>query len=214
MGARPHSESTQNNGGVPSSCGRFGDFLLFFIAAKSWWFLDPLAVIQLYKRNWNTFADFFTNWGVSLFLFIYHLWVIRECVTVIMFMCSGSALILAHSLLSLHESSIPWNKKYNCTSHFRVRHNLRYSLIHCKAKYQKFETNVPRKGIARPLSQFPHSCVCLDINRLQTHECGKRDWGFAILFLGIHKRDFRCSVLCTHPYLWHFDTCYQDPLHG
>jgi len=35
MGARPHSESTQNNGGVPSSCGRFGDFLLFFIAAKS-----------------------------------------------------------------------------------------------------------------------------------------------------------------------------------
>ena len=22
---RPHSESTQNNGGVPSSCGRFGD---------------------------------------------------------------------------------------------------------------------------------------------------------------------------------------------
>ena len=35
MGARPHSESTQNNGGVPSFCGRFGDFLLFFIAAKS-----------------------------------------------------------------------------------------------------------------------------------------------------------------------------------
>ena len=28
-------ESTQNNGGAPSSCGRFGDFLLFFIAAKS-----------------------------------------------------------------------------------------------------------------------------------------------------------------------------------
>ena len=25
MGARPHSESTQNNGGVPSFCGRFGD---------------------------------------------------------------------------------------------------------------------------------------------------------------------------------------------
>ena len=35
MGARPHSESTQNNGGAPSSCGRFGDLLLFFIAAKS-----------------------------------------------------------------------------------------------------------------------------------------------------------------------------------
>jgi hypothetical protein len=31
---------------VPSSCGRFGDSLLFFIAAKSWWLSDPLAVIQ------------------------------------------------------------------------------------------------------------------------------------------------------------------------
>jgi hypothetical protein len=32
----------------------------------------------------------------------------------------------------------------------------------CPAKnqYQKFKTNIPRKGIARPHSQFPHSCVC------------------------------------------------------
>ena len=36
MGARPHLErAPKNNGGVPSSCGRFGDSLLFFIAAKS-----------------------------------------------------------------------------------------------------------------------------------------------------------------------------------
>ena len=34
MGARPHPESTQNNGGVPSSCGRFGDFLLFFMQLR------------------------------------------------------------------------------------------------------------------------------------------------------------------------------------
>jgi hypothetical protein len=27
-------------------------------------------------------------------------------------------------------------------------------------QYWKFETNIPRKGIARPQSQFPHSCVC------------------------------------------------------
>jgi hypothetical protein len=26
-------------------------------------------------------------------------------------------------------------------------------------QYRKFETNIPRKGIARPPSQFPHSCV-------------------------------------------------------
>jgi hypothetical protein len=32
----------------------------------------------------------------------------------------------------------------------------------CTAKnqYRKFETNIPRKRIARPQSQFPHSCVC------------------------------------------------------
>ncbi len=29
-----------------------------------------------------------------------------------------------------------------------------------KTQYRKFETNMPRKGIVRPQSQFPHSCVC------------------------------------------------------
>jgi hypothetical protein len=29
-----------------------------------------------------------------------------------------------------------------------------------KNQYRKFETNIPRKGIARPQSQFPHSSVC------------------------------------------------------
>ncbi len=29
-----------------------------------------------------------------------------------------------------------------------------------KTQYWKFETNIPRKGIARPQSQFPHLCVC------------------------------------------------------
>jgi hypothetical protein len=135
-----------------------------------------------------------------------------------------------------------------------------------KTQYRKFETNIPRKGIARPQSQFQQSVsdlyiptiglprreiitvrgqsyVCLSsskiltphpplrpasvhplpllgggggggredtlaysaagkyvdqsweyINRLQTHKCGNWDWGRAILFLGIHKWDFRCSV--------------------
>jgi hypothetical protein len=27
-------------------------------------------------------------------------------------------------------------------------------------QFKKFETNIPKKGIARPQSQFPHSCVC------------------------------------------------------
>jgi hypothetical protein len=29
-----------------------------------------------------------------------------------------------------------------------------------KTKYRYFETNIPRKGISGPQSQFPHSCVC------------------------------------------------------
>jgi hypothetical protein len=29
-----------------------------------------------------------------------------------------------------------------------------------KKKYRNFETNIPRKGISGPQSQFPHSCVC------------------------------------------------------
>ncbi len=74
----------------------------------------------------------------------------------------------------------------------------------------KFETNAPRIGIARPHSQFTHSCVCERFiysqvrsaysaagkyedrsreytNRSQTHECGECDSGGAIPFLGIHK---------------------------
>jgi hypothetical protein len=35
MGARPHLErAPKNNGGVPSSCGMFGDFLLFFMQLR------------------------------------------------------------------------------------------------------------------------------------------------------------------------------------
>jgi hypothetical protein len=37
---------------------------------------------------------------------------------------------------------------------------LRRLLHTAKAQYQKFEINIPRKGIARRQSQFPHSCDC------------------------------------------------------
>jgi hypothetical protein len=88
----------------------------------------------------------------------------------------------------------------------------------CIANYQhrKLETNIPRKEIARPQSQFPHSCVrqglyipTIDllillqqyvdrsweyINRSYTHECGNCDWGRAIPRNGICKWTFRCSA--------------------
>ncbi len=75
-----------------------------------------------------------------------------------------------------------------------------------KNQDRKFETNIPRKGIAGPQSQFPHSCVCerliyshdgsaysaagrkyVDrswkyINRSQAHEYGNWDWGEAAQF--------------------------------
>jgi hypothetical protein len=67
-----------------------------------------------------------------------------------------------------------------------------------ETQYRKFETNIPRKGIARGQSRIPHSCACerfiysqdrsaysaagkyVDrfweyINRSQTYECGNRD---------------------------------------
>ncbi len=56
---------------------------------------------------------------------------------------------------------------------------------------RKSHFHIPRKGNARPQSQFSHSCVCVcdrswvSINRSQTHECGNWHWGRAISFLGI-----------------------------
>jgi hypothetical protein len=89
--------------------------------------------------------------------------------------------------------------------------------LHCK---DTIEINIPSKGITRPQSQFPHSCVCerflyshdgsaysaagkhVDrsweyINRSQTHGCGNWDWDLAIPVLGIHKWYFvalQCAV--------------------
>ncbi len=88
-----------------------------------------------------------------------------------------------------------------------------------KTLYRKFETNIPRKGIARTQCQFPLLCVCerfiysqdrsaysaagkqVDrfweyLNCPQTHECGNWDWEDPqfVFWEGIHKWDFRCSV--------------------
>ncbi len=106
---------------------------------------------------------------------------------------------------------------YQLTRYARSGHQIPFTV---KTQYRKFETNIPRKGIARPQPQFPHSCVCERfiyifprsvclfchwkifgpiqswefMNRSQTHECGYCDWGRAIPFLGIYKWVFRCSV--------------------
>ena len=93
--------------------------------------------------------------------------------------------------------------------------------IPCHTLQRKSHLCVPRKGIARPQSQFTHSCVCerfiyshnrvLPIllqeniwpdlgntvyfkNRSHTHECGNWDWGRAIPFLEMRNWDFCCSA--------------------
>jgi hypothetical protein len=87
----------------------------------------------------------------------------------------------------------------------------------CTAKnqYRKFKTHIPRKGIAHPHSQFPHSCVCerfiytIDLPILLLEICGQILGIYKLLtdtcmwILGLrprdsekktHKWDFRCSV--------------------
>ncbi len=101
-----------------------------------------------------------------------------------------------------------------------------------KTQCRKFETNIPRKGIARPQSQFSHLCVCerfiyshnqsacsaagkkVDrsweyINCSQTHECV--NWDLGLARKGIHRWDFRCSVVNPKPkQLIHRRLCFAS----
>jgi hypothetical protein len=89
------------------------------------------------------------------------------------------------------------NLYQHCPLLFREKDSVQCVPVYCTEKTQcrKFETNIPRKGIARSQSNFPHLCVCgrfiylhdrsaysatgkyVDrsweyINRSQTQECG------------------------------------------
>jgi hypothetical protein len=103
-----------------------------------------------------------------------------------------------------------YSNLYRCNDEITMANNVRkisiplfcgnlyllgFDPIHtAKTQYRKFETNIPRKGIVRPQSQFPHSCVC--------ERCV---WGRAISFLGIHKWDLRCSALA---FMWILTNSY------
>ncbi len=83
---------------------------------------------------------------------------------------------------------------------------------------RQFSLYIPFLGIARPQSQFPHSCVCerfiysqdrstyflqqkrqtrMYIIRSQTHECGNWDWGPEIPFLWIFVSNYRHFVFAV-----------------
>ncbi len=55
-----------------------------------------------------------------------------------------------------------------------------------KTKCRKFETNIPRKGILGPQSQFPHSCVCEQLY-IPTMGLPVLLEGICGLILGIYK---------------------------
>jgi hypothetical protein len=117
-------------------------------------------------------------------------------------------------------------KSQQKTRHRQIILNMRaagkITQIATKNPIQKIENKYFQKRIARPQSQFPHSCVyerfihifslliCLFccrkyvdqsweyINRSKTHECGNRDWGPPIPRKGIHKWDFHCCAHIIH----------------
>jgi hypothetical protein len=93
-----------------------------------------------------------------------------------------------------------------------------YTVNTAKNQYPKFETNIPRKGIAQPQSQFPHWFVferfiyshdqpayssagnmwIVDlsweyINRSQTHDCGNWNWGRAT-----PEKEYRGIFVAVH----------------
>ncbi len=93
-------------------------------------------------------------------------------------------------------------------------------LYTAKTQYRKFETNMYSQqrnfAVSVPISThvsmsdlyFPKiglPILLLEIGgpilgiykSLETHKCRNWDWGREILFLGIHKWDFRCSVVYT-----------------
>jgi hypothetical protein len=93
-----------------------------------------------------------------------------------------------------------------------------FLILTAKTQYRKFETNIPRKGIARPqifnfkihvsVSDLYIRTIGLpirlqenmwttpgNINRSQTHECGNWDRGGAIPRKEIHKWFFVVAVL-------------------
>ncbi len=100
-----------------------------------------------------------------------------------------------------------------------------------KSHYRKFKTDISRKGIARPQSQIPHSCVfppsvCLFCYRkicglglilgiyksfTDTWTWGNWDWGRTIPYLGIHKCCLHCIVTVYVTAIIHVEAICWDP---
>ncbi len=71
-------------------------------------------------------------------------------------------LILIFKIISNHSRANPKHNDFKVRNSFNKRAMKIFCLavVQLKTQNRKFETNIPRKGIARPQSQFPHSCVC------------------------------------------------------
>ncbi len=93
---------------------------------------------------------------------------------------------------------------------------LQYVFTLTHALQRKSHLCILRKGIARPQSHLPHSCVCERlysqdrstyfpaakyINRSRTHEYGNWDFGCIIPFSGIFVSNIRCCVFAVWKHL-------------
>ncbi len=63
-----------------------------------------------------------------------------------------------------------------------------------KTLYRKFETNIPRNEIARPLSRFLHSCTIYILSHHWSTYFWKSGTRPHRIVLGIHKSDLVCSA--------------------
>ena len=126
-----------------------------------------------------------------------------------------------YDIAKVQNISLPCMATYSCN--IRLLQVLAFCYINIilyHALQRNFDLCIPRKGIARPQSQFPHLCVCERsiyyhvrtiyfpaavladrsgeyINRSQKYECWNWDCSRAVPFLGTFVSNFRYCVFAV-----------------
>jgi hypothetical protein len=90
-----------------------------------------------------------------------------HCTVYIMHPCSyihinkdQNAFVVSYSMLLVPPVSVIYEEYLRILNHVYKGAKKHLCTPTTKTQYRKFETNIPRKGIELPQSQFPHSCIC------------------------------------------------------